>query len=278
MTRTLSSWAKLFSDCELVESIFHRNASIFEPHKKNNTKEHDPTILIVRNNETYQEISMSLQEPQTICGRVVIGTNQPNLFVRILGSHEEPMTSEIRTTRLEDISDLEILATHITSSSVHDLLSLDSSMGQVALALCNVRRSQQLWAMASMSEDSVHFGEASLGILARKTGATVRLFQSAPMRARLRANVNGTCYQDIPIRLEIHTGETLDVFADPISMVILPTLPPVICSSTPAMFRRKDDSQEIWYSITDKGPQPCQHPHKLSPFSFIWNNIGMGLS
>jgi hypothetical protein len=30
---------------------------------------------------------------------------------------------------------LEILATHITSSSVHDLHSLDSSIGQVALAL-----------------------------------------------------------------------------------------------------------------------------------------------
>ena len=147
----------------------------------------------------YQCLCKSLR---LFVGEPVIGTNQPNLFVRILGSHEEPMTSEIRATRLEDISDLEILATHITSSSVHDLLSLDSSMGQVALALCNVRRSQQLWAMASMNENSVHFGEASLGILARKTGATIRLFQSTPMHARLRANVNGTCYQDIPIRLE----------------------------------------------------------------------------
>jgi hypothetical protein len=97
-----------------------------------------------------------------------------------------------------------------------------------------------------MNENSVHFGEASLGILARNTGATVRLFQSTPMHARLRANVNSTCYQDIPIRLETHTGEILDVFADPVSMVILPTSPPVICSSTPAMFKIKDDSQEIW--------------------------------
>jgi len=266
------------TDCELVESIFHGNASVFKPHERNNTKERDPTILIVRNDETSQEISMSLQEPQTICGRAVVGTNQPNLFVRSLGPHEEPMTTEIRATRLEDISDLEILATHITSSSVHDLLSLDSSMSQVALALCNIRRTQQLWAMASMSEDSIHFGESSLGILARKTGAVVRLFQSAKMRARLRNNVNSTCYQDIPIRLEVHTGGTIDVFADPVSMVILPTSPPVICSTTPAMFRIMDDNQETWYSITDKGPQPCKNPHKLSPFTFIWNSIGMGLS
>ena len=49
------------TDCELVESIFHGNASIVEPHKRNNTKEHDPTILIVRNDETYQEHKESLE-------------------------------------------------------------------------------------------------------------------------------------------------------------------------------------------------------------------------
>ena len=75
------------------------------------------------------------------------------------------MSDEIRTTRLEDMSEVEILATHITSSSVHNLLSLDSSMSQVSLALCNAKRTQQLRAVASMDEGSTHFGEASLVIL-----------------------------------------------------------------------------------------------------------------
>ena len=95
-----------------------------------------------------------------------MGTNQRNIFVRILEEHEEPLSDEIRAARLEDMSEVEILATHITSSSVHDLLSLDNSMSQVSLALCNAKRTQQLQAMASMDKSSIHFGEASLGILA----------------------------------------------------------------------------------------------------------------
>ena len=104
------------------------------------------------------------------------------------------------------MSEVEILATHITSSSVHDLLSLDNSMSQVSLALCNAKRAQQLQAMASMDESSIHFGEASLGILAKKTGAVVRLYQGTPMQASLRANMNNSCYKDIPIRIKSHTG------------------------------------------------------------------------
>ena len=74
----------------------------------------------------------------------MMSTNQPNLFIRLLEEHEEPLYDEIRTARLEDMSEVEILATHITSSSVHDLLSLDNSMRQVSLALCNAKRTQKL--------------------------------------------------------------------------------------------------------------------------------------
>ena len=41
--------------------------------------------------------------------------------------HEEPLSDEIITARIEDMSEVEIPATHITSSSVHNLLSLDNS-------------------------------------------------------------------------------------------------------------------------------------------------------
>ena len=145
---------------ELVENIFHGNASVFGPRLNAGTGEEEPTILIVRDDETYREISLSLREPQTICKRAMMATNQPNLFVRLMEVHEEPLSDEIRAARIEDMSEVEILATHITSSSVHDLLSLDNSMSQVSLALCNAKRAQQLQAMASMDEGSIHFGEA----------------------------------------------------------------------------------------------------------------------
>ena len=69
----------------------------------------------------------------------MIRTDQSNLVVRMLEEHEEPLSDEIKSARLEDMSEVEILATHITSSSVHDLLSLDDSFSQVSLALCNVK-------------------------------------------------------------------------------------------------------------------------------------------
>ena len=52
-----------------------------------------------------------------------------------LEEHEEPLSDEIGSARLKDMSEVEILATHITSSSVHDLLILDDSFSQVSLAL-----------------------------------------------------------------------------------------------------------------------------------------------
>ena len=80
------------TEWELVENIFHGNASVFEPHKNPETKEEEPTILIVRDDKTYREISMSLREPQTICKRSMMGTNQPNLFARMLEEHKEPLS------------------------------------------------------------------------------------------------------------------------------------------------------------------------------------------
>jgi hypothetical protein len=267
--------------CELVENVFHGNASIFEPRKNAGTGQEEPTILIVRDDETHREISLSLREPQTICKRAMMATNQPNLFVRLLEVHEEPLSDEIRAARIEDMSEVEILATHITSSSVHDLLSLDNSMSQVSLALCNAKRAQQLQAMASMDDGSIHFGEASIGILAKRTGAVVRLYQGTPIQASLRADMNNSCYNDIPIRIKSHTGETLDLFADPLSLVILQTSPPVICSATPAMFQIKESKgnrQNTWYCITEKGPHSCQPPLTLAPHSIVWKNTGMGLN
>ena len=263
------------TECQLVENIFYGNASVFEPHKNLETKKEEPTILIVRDDGTYREISMSLREPQTICKRSMMVTNQTNLFIRMLEEHEEPLSDEIRVARLEDMSEVEILATHITSSSVDDLLSLDNSMSQVSLALCNVKRTQQLQAMASMDEGSIHFGEASLGFLAKKTGAVVRLYQGTPMQSRLRANVNGSCHRDIPIELKSPTGEVMNLFADPLILVIQQTSPPIICSSTPAMFqtkKNKGDQHGTWFCTTDKGPNPYQPPLKLTP------HTGMGLS
>jgi hypothetical protein len=61
------------SECKLLENVYHGNASIFKPHKNSEAEEEEPTILIIRNEETHREISLSLQEPQTICGRAMIG-------------------------------------------------------------------------------------------------------------------------------------------------------------------------------------------------------------
>ena len=96
--------------------------------------------------------------------------NQPNIYIRFLKEHEEPLSDKIRKARLHDLSEIEILATHITSSSIHDKLSLDSSMGQVGLALCNAKGTQQLQVIASFTDKSIHLGEASTGVLAKKAG------------------------------------------------------------------------------------------------------------
>ena len=89
----------------------------------------EPTILIVQDDESNREIFLSLLGSETICKCSMRSTNQPNIYIRFIEEHEEPLSDKIRKTRLQDLSEIEILATHITSSSVHDMLSLDSSMG-----------------------------------------------------------------------------------------------------------------------------------------------------
>ena len=58
-------------------------------------------------------------------------------------------------------------------------------MGQVGLALCNAKRTQQLQVIASVTDESIHLGEASIGVLAKKAGGVVPLFKGNPMDARL---------------------------------------------------------------------------------------------
>ena len=77
--------------CELLENIFHGNASAFEPRLNARTGEEEPTILIIRDDETYREISLSPREPHTICKRAMVATNQPNLCVRLMEVHREPL-------------------------------------------------------------------------------------------------------------------------------------------------------------------------------------------
>ena len=150
---------------------------MFEPPGNTEEAGKEPTILIVQDDESNREISLSLLGPETICKCSMRSTNQPNIYIRFLEEDEEPLSDEIRKSRLQNLSEVEILATHITSSSVHNMLPLDSSMGQVGLALCNVKRTQQLQVISSITDDSIHFGEASPGVLAKKAGGVVRLFR-----------------------------------------------------------------------------------------------------
>ena len=101
------------NECQIIEDVFTGNASVFEP--RGNTEEagKEPTILIVQDDESNRKISLSFLGPETICKRSMRSTNQPNIYIRFLEEHEEPLSDEIRIARLQDLSEVEILATHI---------------------------------------------------------------------------------------------------------------------------------------------------------------------
>ena len=63
------------------------------------------------------------------------------------------------------------------------------------------KRTQQLQVIASVTDESIHLGEASTGVLAKKARGVVCLFRGTPMEARLRNNLNITCHVDIPIEI-----------------------------------------------------------------------------
>jgi hypothetical protein len=157
----------------------------------------------------------------------------------MLEEREKPLSDEIRSAGLEDIIKVEALAAHITSSSVHNLLSIDNTLSQVSLELCNAKRTQQLQIMAAMDEKSIHFGKASQGIVAKKAGGVVHLLQGVSMKARLRSDVNGSCHNDIPIELKTHAGKIMNLFASPLSLIVQSASPPITCSNTPVMFQIK---------------------------------------
>ena len=154
-------------------------------------------------------------------------------------------------------------------------MNSDNTVSQVSLELCNSKRGQQLQIMAAMNENSVHFGKARPGILARKAGEVVHLLQGVSMKAWLRSDASGNCYSDIPIELKTHAGKMMNLFASPLSLIIQPTSLPINCSNTPVMFQAKDGD---WFSVTENGLHPCQSPLKLTPHSFIWRNMDLGLN
>ena len=141
----------------------------------------------------------------------MIKTDQPNLYVHMLGEQEDPLSDKIRSTGLEGIGKGETLAAHISPSSVHNLMNTDNTLNQVSLELCNSKRGQQLQIMAAMNENSVHFGKACPGVLARKAGEVVHLLQGVSMKAWLRSDASGNCYSDIPIELKTHAGKMMNL-------------------------------------------------------------------
>ena len=72
------------SERELLESVYHGEASVLKPRKDSEAKENEPTILVINEGESHKEIYLVLQEPQTICGEAIIKTDQPNLYVHML--------------------------------------------------------------------------------------------------------------------------------------------------------------------------------------------------
>ena len=154
-------------------------------------------------------------------------------------------------------------------------------MGQVGLALCNTKRTQQLQVIAAVTDESIHLGEASIGVLAKKAGGVVCLFKGKPMNARLRNNLNNTCHVDIPVEITSHTGEIKDVYADPLSVIIKETPPPTLCSNAPAMFeikKNEEDTEGTRYCLNEKGPHNCQSPDVLTPHSPVWKDTRIGLA
>ena len=156
----------------------------------------------------------------------MLRTDQSNLYVRMLEEREKPLSDEIRSTGLEDISKVEALAAHITSSSVHNLLSIDNTLSQVSLELCNAKRTQQLQIMAAMDEKSIHFGKASLGILAKKAGGVVHLLQGISIKA-------------IPVERKTHAGKVMNLSASPLSLVVQQTSPPSLAATPQSCFKSR---------------------------------------
>ena len=75
----------LTSERKLLESVYHGDASVLKLREDSEAEEMEPTILVIKEGDAQKEISLFLQEPQTICKEAMIGTDQPNLYVRMLG-------------------------------------------------------------------------------------------------------------------------------------------------------------------------------------------------
>ena len=84
------------SECQVIEEVFTGNTSVFEPHGDTEEARKEPTTLIVQDDESNREISLSFLGPETICKRSMRSTNQPNIFIRFLEEHKEPISDEIR--------------------------------------------------------------------------------------------------------------------------------------------------------------------------------------
>ena len=46
------------SECKLLENVYHGDASVFKPHKNSEAEEKEPTILIIKDEDTHREISL----------------------------------------------------------------------------------------------------------------------------------------------------------------------------------------------------------------------------
>jgi hypothetical protein len=258
---------------KMMESLYQGEALILKPRNDLNANGSEPTILVIKEAKSHKEVSFSLGRPQAVYGKFMMEADVPGIYIYMLEGQQEPLFVKEKDAGPKSLSKNDTLAAYVTPVPIHNILTPSNTLSQVSLELCNAARHQQLQIMAEMNENSVHFGKARPGVLAKKAGEVVHLLQGIPMKAWLRDDAHGGCYDDIPVRVRTD-AETVNLFATPLSLIIKPTSPLVNCSDTPVMFQAKNGD---WFSTTKGGLQTRRPPIELTPHSFMWRDKDLGL-
>ena len=216
-----------------------------------------------------RNIAITLQKQENICGKTAFSTHITEVFVVVIEDHEPVL--HLKEVGGSDVDQLVNLKAIMGSAYISSELRVSASFNSVANILCQQAREHMLTDLATYGGRNFD-GQSETrlkGKLIMKGGSIIYLLNCQQVIVHLRKNVT-QCHEDVPITYTNNrTGETKDMYMDPVTYNLKPESRLTICSHViPAKFGIMKTNGEIsWVCYTPhiQSGGSCMPPTELNP-------------
>ena len=250
-------------ECELYQEIVTGKANKYKPREK----DLDP-IVILEDTERKRQAAFLIKGSVTFCNLHGFATQVDNIFV-IIDTEKKNLANfkPIETVNVDKFLNLKSL---LSLTYLSQEIRLSRAFSKISEQICNSNKDRLEEKIRIFPKLEAPIGPQLEGVLTLQAGSVAYLFTCNPVKVSLRTNIQ-ECAQEIPVSLKLgDENNTLEMFADPINLILQPNSTVVPCShiapikwAIPVENSMKKNSYE--WVCSSPAIHRCSEPMELNP-------------